>query len=157
MGKASANPFAGPFAFGTTPTATPTPATAADSDENATGDTVAVVHEEDSGSESDSDESLLTALEAATLSDSPWRTAPAYPPIYLSTEEEYLPVEALHKPPKDVKVEEVDSVGGVSCTTETYEDSMELDHVFEKFAKRVDCRGEQCVRYVCGHVFLHSF
>jgi len=146
MGKASANPFAGPFAFATATTTTTT-AAAADSIEHTARDSATAVHEdEDSGTESDSDESLLTALEAATLADSPWRTAPAYPAIYLSTEEEYLPVEALPKPPKDVKVEEVDSVGGVLCTTETYEDSMELDHVFEKFAKRVGYRGEQCVR-----------
>ena len=40
----------------------------------------------------------------------------------------------------------------ISWAKETYEDSLEVDHVFERFTKRVGYEGEQCVRLV---TFLH--
>lgn len=101
---------------------------------------------------SSSEKSLLTALVSATLDESPWKSAPSYPPIYLSTVTEYLPAQPKPKLPPGVQVvDPSDDAGGkdgkdISWASEAYEDSLEVDHVFERFTKRVEYEGEQCVR-----------
>ncbi|KAJ7880286.1 programmed cell death protein 2, partial [Mycena olivaceomarginata] len=106
-------------------------------------------------SDTDSDatsEELLTALAATTLEESAWRSAPSYPPLYLSTCSEYLPAQPKPKLPPGVQI--VDSLddsgkGGkdVSWIAEAYENSLDVDQVFERFTKRVGFEGDQCVRY----------
>lgn len=106
--------------------------------------------ESDSGSSDE--ESLLTAMAKATISESPWRSAPSYPPIYLSTVAEYLPPPPKPRLPQGVKVEDLEDDDrkekDVNWAKETYEDSLEVDQVFERFMKRVGHEGEQCVRFV---------
>jgi pre-rRNA-processing protein TSR4 len=107
-------------------------------------------------SDTDSDatsEELLTALAATTLEESAWRSAPSYPPLYLSTCSEYLPAQPKPKLPPGVQI--VDSLddsgkGGkdVSWIAEAYENSLDVDQVFERFTKRVGFEGDQCVRCV---------
>lgn len=109
--------------------------------------------EPESASESDdSDDSLLTALAAATITESPWRSAPSYPPLYLSTVFEYLPPQPKPRLPQGVKVEDLGDDDkkdkDIGWAKETYENSLEVDQVFEKFTKRVAYEGEQCVRSV---------
>jgi len=97
-----------------------------------------------------SERSLLTALASVSIAESPWRSAPSYPALYLSTVGEYLPPQTKHKLPKGIQVTELGEDErkdkDVSWTTETYENSLEMDHVFERFTKRVGHEGEQCVR-----------
>ncbi|EIN06067.1 hypothetical protein PUNSTDRAFT_73370 [Punctularia strigosozonata HHB-11173 SS5] len=104
--------------------------------------------------ESESGESeLVTAMAGATLDTSPWAAAPAYPAQYLSTTAEYLPPPPKAKLPAGVSVDDPDAEsgkgkgGGGEWGLEGYENSMELDHVFERFTKRAGYAGEQCVRY----------
>ncbi|KAJ7695124.1 programmed cell death protein 2 [Mycena rosella] len=114
------------------------------------------VQEEDETSdvESDntsSDEELLTALAVTTLEESPWKSAPSYPPLYLSTCSEYLPAQPKVKLPPGVQVvDPLDDPKGakdVSWIAEAYENSLDVDQVFERFTKRVGYEGDQCVRY----------
>ncbi|KAH9479635.1 putative 20S rRNA accumulation protein 4 [Psilocybe cubensis] len=109
------------------------------------------VNDSDSDSGSSDEESLLTAMAEATISESPWRSAPSYPPIYLSTVAEYLPPQPKPRLPQGIKVEDLQDDDrkekDVSWAKETYEDSLEVDQVFERFMKRVGYEGEQCVRY----------
>jgi hypothetical protein len=107
--------------------------------------------DEDTQSDSESSErSLLTALASATIAESPWRNAPSYPTLYLSTVGEYLPPQAKLKVPKGIQVSELGDDEkkdkDISWATETYENSLEMDHVFERFTKRIGCEGKQCVR-----------
>lgn len=107
--------------------------------------------DEDTQSDSASSErSLLTALASVTIAESPWRCAPSYPTLYLSTVGEYLPPQAKPKVPKGIQVSELGDEDtkdkDVSWATETYENSLEMDHVFERFTKRVGYEGKQCVR-----------
>ncbi|KAL0574246.1 hypothetical protein V5O48_007717 [Marasmius crinis-equi] len=94
-----------------------------------------------------SDESLVTAMASATVNESPWNAAPLYPPLYLSTTAEYVP--AAEKPKAVPKVssegDETDELG--KWVKETYENSLDVDQVFDKFAKRVASEGGQCIRY----------
>ena len=113
---------------------------------------------EDDGSEKEetlsdsasSEKSLLTALASVTIAESPWRCAPSYPTLYLSTVGEYLPPQTKPKVPKGIQVSELGEDErkdkDVSWATETYENSLEMDHVFERFTKRVGHEGKQCVR-----------
>ncbi|KAJ7088581.1 programmed cell death protein 2 [Mycena epipterygia] len=110
-----------------------------------------VAEDETSDAESNtgSDEELLTALVATTLHESPWRSAPSYPPLYLSTCSEYLPAQTKIKLPPGVQI--VDPIndsgkGGkdVSWISEAYENSLDVDQVFERFTKRVGYEGDQC-------------
>ncbi|KAJ7035698.1 programmed cell death protein 2 [Mycena alexandri] len=106
----------------------------------------------DAESDTASDEELLTALAATTLEESPWRSAPSYPPLYLSTCSEYLPAQPKLKLPPGVQVvDSLDDVGkgskDVSWIAEAYENSLDVDQVFERFTKRVGFEGDQCVRY----------
>jgi pre-rRNA-processing protein TSR4 len=113
--------------------------------------------DEDDASEagSESGESdLVTAMAGATLDTSPWAGAPAHPALYLSTTAEYIPPPPKAKLPAGVRVEDSDADGGGKGSgggggewgLESYENSMELDHVFERFTKRVGYAAEQCVR-----------
>ena len=97
-----------------------------------------------------SEKSLVTAVASVTITESPWRSAPSYPPLYLSTVGEYLPPQTKAKLPKGIQVsglgEDETKDKDVSWATETYENSLEMDHVFERFTKRIGYEGEQCVR-----------
>ncbi|KAG6868185.1 hypothetical protein C0993_006398 [Termitomyces sp. T159_Od127] len=104
--------------------------------------------------ESSSEDELLSAMASVTVTDSPWKVAPSYPTLYLSTVSEYLPPQSKLKVPHDTQVDSLDDgdrKGGkekdISWASEPYEDSLEMDHVFERFTKRVAYEGEQCVRY----------
>jgi pre-rRNA-processing protein TSR4 len=106
---------------------------------------------DDDGSDSDtSSDSLLTALAATTVSESPWKAAPMFPPLYLSTASEYLPPPPKVKAPTTAEVLDEHDDGkktkDTSWMSEAYEDSLEVDQVFERFTKRVGNEGEQCVR-----------
>ncbi|KAJ6504843.1 programmed cell death protein 2 [Mycena vitilis] len=135
------NPFGlGAQIFGDSPSPAPPPQ-AAEEDEGS-----------DPGSDTGSEEELLTALAATTLEESPWRSAPSYPALYLSTCSEYLPAQPKLKLPPGVQVvDSLDDPGkgskDVSWITEAYENSLEVDQVFERFTKRVGFEGDQCVRY----------
>jgi len=71
---------------------------------------------------------------------------PSYPPLYLSTISEYLPPEPKAK--TNIRVD--DGLGDVKAKggLEAYENSMNVDEIFSKFTKRVECEGGQCVRWV---------
>jgi pre-rRNA-processing protein TSR4 len=117
---------------------------------------------EDDDSESDTDddsetsedtvdeeaEELAEALAKTSLNDvyAVWNDMPAYPPLYMSTVSEYLPPEP--KVRANIKVD--DGLG--DCKTkgglEAYENSLNVDEVFSRFIKRVECEGEQCIRCV---------
>ncbi|RDB15771.1 putative 20S rRNA accumulation protein 4 [Hypsizygus marmoreus] len=108
--------------------------------------------DDDSDAGSDSEEELLTALASVTVEESPWKSAPSYPAFYLSTTSEYLPPQPKPKSLPGARVSdppEDDGKGGkdISWASEAYEDSLEMDHVFERFTKRVGYENEQCVRY----------
>lgn len=108
---------------------------------------------EDEGDDSDSGssdgEDLLTAMAAVRIEESPWKNAPTFPSLYLSTVAEYLPPQPKARLPKGVTVDDLgDEDKDVSWAKETYEDSLEVDQVFERFMKRVGYEGEQCVRLV---------
>jgi pre-rRNA-processing protein TSR4 len=85
-----------------------------------------------------------------TLEESPWKTAPAYSPLYLSTASEYLPPQPKSKIPPGAQVvsEPGADEGGkdISWAFEPFENSLEVDQVFERFTKRVGYEGEQCIR-----------
>ncbi len=107
---------------------------------------------EDSGNESDtSAQSLIVALASTNLEDSEWRTAPAYTPFYLSTASEYLPPLPKTKLPANAQVIDPDTQdkNDPIWNSEAYENSLEIDNVFDKFAKRVSHESEQCLRWVC--------
>jgi pre-rRNA-processing protein TSR4 len=116
---------------------------------------MAATEDETSDSESDSassEEGLLTALATTTLEESPWRSAPSYAPLYLSTSSEYLPAPQKIKLPPGVQIVDPSDDAGkggkdVSWIAEAYENSLEVDQVFERFTKRVGFEGDQCVRY----------
>jgi pre-rRNA-processing protein TSR4 len=117
----------------------------ADHDDNVDDD-----HISDTESDSvSSEKSLLIAMASATVADSEWKSAPSYPTLYLSTASEYLPPQP--KPRVHITdPTESDEKGSkdISWASEAYEDSLEMDHVFERFTKRVGYEGEQCVRFV---------
>ena len=99
----------------------------------------------------------VTTSFAHTALSSPWSNAPSYRPLYLETETEYLsPAPAASKNLKRL-VDEGRGAKNANASNahewghEAYEESRGVDEVFERFAKRVGVRGEQCVRYV------HSF
>lgn len=102
----------------------------------------------DESSEGSDDDELVTAMATTTLEDSEWKTTPAYPPMYLSTSAEYLP--PAPKPrnsPEEAILEEADGKGKeATWGMESYENSLDLDHVFERFMRRVGHHGEQCIR-----------
>jgi pre-rRNA-processing protein TSR4 len=103
---------------------------------------------EDENEESDDDEasSLVTALTRTVISDSPWRSAPAYKPVYLSTISEYLPPQPKQKLSSASQGLDMDDATG-AWMSEKYENSLHVDPIFERFTRRVATEGEQCVRY----------
>lgn len=114
-------------------------------------------HDNCSDAESDgsssSEDSLITAMASTRVESSFWAAAPRYPAIYLSTLSEYISQPAKAKVPTSVVIE--DSVDGKSgkdkdstWAVESYENSVEIDNVFDRFTKRVEFVGEQCLRWV---------
>jgi pre-rRNA-processing protein TSR4 len=90
-------------------------------------------------------------MASTTIDDSPWRVAPSFPPLYLSTTSEYLPPPPKTKIPQGAHIEDSaddHSKDGkdVSWAFEPYENSLEVDGVFDRFTKRVSNTGEQCLR-----------
>ena len=109
---------------------------------------------EDSGDEDE--DALAAAVQSTSLEDTPWKDAPGYPPLYLSTISEYLPTPSKVKMPAKVTADsdgDRDSKnGGGGWGIEGYENSMEVDHAFERFSQRVSYEGEQCLRYASGGI-----
>jgi len=98
-----------------------------------------------------SEHSLITAMASATIDDSPWQATPSFPPIYLSTVSEYLPPPPKTKLPQSARIDDLadeDPKDGkdVGWAFEPYENSLEVDNVFDRFTKRVNNTGEQCLR-----------
>lgn len=111
------------------------------------GTTSGSENEEYESDEGDSDaSSLLTAMTRTVISESPWRSAPAYEPVYLSTVSEYLPPQSKQKLSSGAQVLDADDAKG-QWMSEKYENSMYVDPVFERFTRRVAAEGKQCVRY----------
>jgi len=113
-------------------------------------------HDNCSDAESDdslsSEDSLVTAMVSATVSSSFWAAAPRYPAIYLSTLSEYIPQPPKAKVPTNAVIEDpMDGRSGKdrdsTWVLESYENSLEIDNVFDRFTKRVGFTGEQCLRY----------
>lgn len=108
----------------------------------------------DAGSDdsSSSEGSLITAMASARVTESFWTAAPSYPAIYLSTVSEYIPQSPKAKAPADARIEQPTPDGkagkDATWTVETYENSLEIDNVFDRFTKRVGFTGEQCLRWV---------
>ncbi|KAI0349665.1 hypothetical protein OH77DRAFT_1431882 [Trametes cingulata] len=103
----------------------------------------------------DDDDALVAGMQSASIEDSPWKSAPAYPPFYLSTVSEYLPPPPKVKVPAGATVDPDDdnapkSRDGGGWDLEGYENSIDVDHAFERFSKRVSYEGEQCLRYERG-------
>ncbi|EPQ56421.1 hypothetical protein GLOTRDRAFT_59670 [Gloeophyllum trabeum ATCC 11539] len=109
-------------------------------------------HEGGDASSSSSEESLVTALASTSLEDSPWPAMPSYTPLYLNTTSEYLPSPPPKpKLPPGAQLLDADEGGkDAKWLSEAYENSMEVDHVFERFMTRVGHEGKQCVRYDLG-------
>ncbi|KAI0652841.1 programmed cell death protein 2 [Cubamyces menziesii] len=110
--------------------------------------------EGESGTE-DEDDSLVAGMQSASLEDSPWTAAPAYPPLYLSTVAEYLPPPPKVKVPAGATVDPDDKNASKGKDSggwdfEGYENSLDVDHAFERFSRRVSYEGEQCLRYEHG-------
>ncbi|CCM00384.1 uncharacterized protein FIBRA_02414 [Fibroporia radiculosa] len=111
-----------------------------------------VSDEDGTGNEVDHVE-LAAHMSNTVLDDSVWSAAPAYRPLYLSTVSEYLPPARKTKVPAAADIDDDDDGKkdkGGSWTVEGYENSMEVDHVFERFTRRVGYEGEQCLRYELG-------
>ena len=119
----------------------------------APADTTETDESDSESSDSSGDSALVTALASTVPEKSPWRRAPSFQPLYLSTTSEYIPAPKKMKVPTDVGVEEYhagrknEDLKGFS--SESYENSLEIDHVFARFSQRVGYEGQQCVRYDC--------
>ncbi|TEB21844.1 hypothetical protein FA13DRAFT_1766586 [Coprinellus micaceus] len=100
---------------------------------------------------SDSEGSLITAMAGTTISESVWKNAPSYPALYLSTLSEYIPAKPKTALPPGVQILDPTDDGkdgkDTPSVSEPYENSLEIDEVFDKFSKRVEIESEQCVRY----------
>ncbi|EJD07484.1 uncharacterized protein FOMMEDRAFT_137786 [Fomitiporia mediterranea MF3/22] len=136
--------------------------------------------DEDSDSEAESTPSVLAAPTQKPSSTSPWSSIPSYTPaFYLSTATEYVPPAPKPKVPIAAVDDEDDDIGaglgkskkaearraekekkgqdelkGWESAMEGYEDSMEVDKVFERFARIAGYEGEQCIRYELGGIPL---
>ena len=112
---------------------------------------------ESEDSEDEDEDALVAAVASASLGDSLWKDVPQYSPLYLSTVSEYLPAPPKVKIPTGAAVDsdgDKDSKkGGGGWSMEGYENSMEVDHAFERFSKRVSYEGEQCLRYVSPYPY----
>lgn len=114
-------------------------------------------HNDGSDAESDdsssSEDSLIIAMASTRVTDSFWAAAPSYPAMYLSTLSEYIPQPSKAKAPASARIDdpvEADGKAGKDSiwALETYENSSEIDNVFDQFTKRVEFTGEQCLRWV---------
>ena len=110
----------------------------------------------ESDDSSSPEESLITAMASTSVADSFWAAAPSYSAVYLSTLSEYIPQPSKGKAPASARIEdpvEADGKAGKDSTwaLETYENSVEIDNVFDRFTKRVEFTGEQCLRWVIHH------
>jgi pre-rRNA-processing protein TSR4 len=113
------------------------------------------ISEEETDGDIESD--LVEALQLTTLDDSSqWTTAPAYPPLYLSTASEYLPSSPKLKPVHiDDPLADGDKKNKESLSfLEAYENSLNIDEVFSRFTKRVGYEGQQCIRF--GYFLLNG-
>ena len=137
--------------------------------------------ESERDADADATPPLLSAPAHSPDASSPWLSAPAYtPPLYMSTAYEYVPPAPRQKIPQDAL--DSSAVGGQfdesvldgpakskkgetkrekdaekdakawDSAMEGYEDSLELDKVFEKFAKIAGYEGEQCIRSVFSFI-----
>lgn len=115
--------------------------------------------EEDDISEEESDdgseEEITSKMSKTNLGPSPdWSKLSSYRPVYLETESEYLP-----PPPKTATSSKAaanystgkSSGGGEDWGKEMWEESVNIDDIFARFATRVEARAKQCVR--CVHVW----
>ncbi|TRM65168.1 programmed cell death protein 2 [Schizophyllum amplum] len=111
-------------------------------------DTDADASDAESDTSDTSTSSLVVALASTTLADSPWRDAPAYPPLYLSTAAEYVPPEPKEKKQQIPTADDLADFKdlGEFKGLEKYENSLDVDAVFERFVRRVGFEGEQCIR-----------
>ncbi|KAF5328214.1 hypothetical protein D9619_013467 [Psilocybe cf. subviscida] len=116
----------------------------------------------DSEDEDDEDEELLTALAATSISNSAWKSAAAsfYSPLCISMTMECARPGPKPRMPKDALVDaplnhdsgkkgnggKGGEQGLESRAKEACKNSMDVEHVFEQFMKRVGYEGEQCVR-----------
>ncbi|KAH9933363.1 programmed cell death protein 2 [Fomitopsis serialis] len=144
---AASNPFdLGSQVFGNTPTPTEPNDASSPSEE--------AVSDEEDVEEPHEDADLAARLASTTLDDSKWTETPAYGALYLSTTAEYLPPAKKVKVPKGAEVDEDDEGTGKGkdggWALEGYENSIEVDHAFERFTKRVGYEGGQCIRYELG-------
>ncbi|KAI0044512.1 hypothetical protein FA95DRAFT_1544948 [Auriscalpium vulgare] len=106
---------------------------------------------DDDSSVSSSTPSLIVALASTTLSETPWASAPTYPPQYLSTLSEYLPAPRKDKlPAPEAEPAEGRPAKGDLWASEKYENSLDTDQVFDRFNRRVAAEPQQCVRYELG-------
>ena len=131
----------------------------AEEDETATHPPSSDVDENDSDGDEDSGSSDEDSQIIALTSIAPnWRSSsvPVYsPPQYLSTDTEFIPA-----PPKQngstivedgAHGDDKKDAGEVekwNAAMEGYENSLDVDQVFERFVKRVSYEGEQCIRCV---------
>lgn len=106
---------------------------------------------ENDESEEDADD-LVAVMEASSMADSEWTSAPAYPAAYLSTISEYIP--SANKPKPLPKVDDgLDDDGPKDKNqswAEGYENSLDVDQAFERFTRRVGYQPDQCIRYELG-------
>ncbi len=128
-----------------------------DKDEKA-GDEDEDTSDASSPPEEEDDEDIVSALAATTLETSEWKTAPSYGSLYMSTVAEYLPPAPKPKIPQNVQVEENASAKPNEGTwaLEGYENSLEVDHIFERFTKRIGYEGEQCIRSAKHFALLYE-
>ncbi|KAH9946508.1 programmed cell death protein 2 [Amylocystis lapponica] len=154
---APSNPFdLGTQVFGAAPLPEPRRSTADDDRES---DSSHSDDDDDEGSdEGDAAEDIAAQMASTTIEDSPWAAAPAYPPLYLSTVSEYLPAQPKRTVPAGAAFDE-DAADGThgkdgGWALEGYENSLAVDHVFERFSQRVAHEGAQCLRYERGGVPL---
>ncbi|KIY73870.1 hypothetical protein CYLTODRAFT_364813 [Cylindrobasidium torrendii FP15055 ss-10] len=169
-------PAPNPFSMSTGPAAASNPFSLGNQIFGATGQPeheshAPIVAEEDSGDVDDVDDgasdtgsdssehSLVTALATTTLEDSPWKSAPHYPPQYMSIDAEYIVPETKPKYPSAADVLDAaddanDNDKGTSWKSEAYENSLDIDQIFDRFSKRVQSEPEQCVRYDLGGIPL---
>ncbi|KZT09899.1 uncharacterized protein LAESUDRAFT_694387 [Laetiporus sulphureus 93-53] len=109
--------------------------------------------EEDNAEDANEDEELVARMQSAHLDHSEWASASAYSPLYLSTESEYVLPERKVKVPAGA--DDIDEDPGkkgkdAGWALEGYGNSINIDHAFERFTKRVGYEGEQCLRYELG-------
>lgn len=109
--------------------------------------------ESEADDDSNSEDELIQALSTTVISESAWKDAPAYPPLYLSTVSEYLPEKPKFSLPPGTQIvdpSEIDEKNvkdASSWVSEAYENSLNIDQVFDKFSQRVEIEPEQVVRY----------